>query len=442
MVDGSRLECFHNRKMNIFRTSILFLGLIACGCGPEIGTGKIKIRYMAWGNPEQLALEEQLCEQFNRENSDIEVKLLKVPGTAYANKSVVMLASDTAADVLRVDHYNFANLQKKDFFLDLTELTKGDPTWNEADYFPQTIDECKVNGKVFGLNVLFGGTVIYYNKTMVAKEGIEDPYIAWKNGRWNYDQFVATAVKLTKKDRDGRYVQFGTAMPTFPSWTPLVYGFGGDFLNAEHTKSALSDPKTIAGLKFIADLRYKYACAPTPAQSANSAFTFESGKLGMSFDWMGMTPRYRKAVKGFDWDVVPIPTGPVSGQTIVKGNQLVIPKHCKNPQAAWKFARFITSPKIEALLYVQNRRCFPTRVSVANSKAFSDATLAPTQIHIFIDAVKGGRQLPIDDRWAEWTTTMNNELDLLWNGSERDAKVVAGRATKSIDKLLSEEPGW
>ncbi len=428
--------------MNISHASLIFFGLIACGCGSEAGAGKIKIRYMAWGNPEQLALEEQLCDQFNLENPDISVKLLKVPGTAYGNKSVVMLASDTAADVLRVDHYNFANLQKKDFFLDLTKLAKADPSWNEADFFPQTIDECKVNGKVFGLNVLFGGTVIYYNKTMVAKAGIEDPYVAWKNGRWTYNRFVETATQLTKKGGNGRITQFGTAVPTFPAWAPLICGFGGDFLNADHSKSMLDNPKTVAGLQFVADLRYKYFCAPTLAQSANSAYSFESGKLGMSFDWMGMTPRYRKAIKDFEWDVVPIPVGPISGQTIVKGNQLVIPKHCKNPHAAWRFARFITSPKIEAVLYVKNRRCFPTRVSVANSKDFLDSTLAPTQIHIFLDAVKGGRQLPIDDRWGEWTTTMNNELDLLWNGRERDAKVVALKAATAVNKVLAEEPGW
>ena len=428
--------------MNVHRLCIALITLFACGCSSDLSAGKVNIRYMAWGNPEQMALEEQLCEKFNLENPDIHVKFLKVPGTAYLNKSIVMLASDTAPDVMRVDHYNFSNLQKKGFFLDLTDMTKADRDWNESDFYPQTIDECKVNGHVFGLNVLFGGTVIYYNKTMMARAGVEDPYVSWSKGRWNYDRFVDIATKLTKKDENGKYIQFGTAIPVFPSWTPMLYGFGGDFLNSSHTKSALSDPAAVAGLQFISDLRYKYACAPTLAQSSNSAFTFESGKLGMSFDWMGMTPRYRKAVKDFEWDVVPIPTGPVSGQTIVKGNQLVIPSHCKNPKAAWRFARFITSAKIEQLLYVKNRRCFPTRIEVANSKEFSDGTLPPSQIHTFIGAVQGGKQLPIDDRWAEWTTAMNNELDLLWNGREKDAKVVADRASKAIDKVLAQEPGW
>ena len=188
----------HGKIMKLQRIKaplFIFLALLGVSCAPNSSAEKTHIRYMAWGNPEQLALEEQLCDQFNLENPDIIVKFLKVPGTAYANKSVVMLASVTAPDVLRVDHYNFANLQRKDFFMDLTSLTKSDPTWNEADFFPQTINEGKVNGKIFGLNVLFGGTVIYYNKTMVAKEGIEDPYLAWKNGHWTYQQFIDTAVK-------------------------------------------------------------------------------------------------------------------------------------------------------------------------------------------------------------------------------------------------------
>ena len=428
--------------MKLSRISIIFLGILIASCSPDTSANQIKIRYMAWGNPEQLALEEQLCDRFNQENPEINVKFLKVPGSAYANKTIVMLASDTAPDVLRIDHYNFANLQRKDFFLDLTDLSKKDPEFTESDFFRQCIEECKVNGRLFGLNVLFGGTVIYYNKSMIAKAGVDDPYLLWTKGQWTYDKFVDTAIKLTKKDKNGKYVQFGTSIPIFPAWTTMVYGFGGDLLSTDHTRSQLTDPATIAGLQFVADLRYKYACAPTPAQSSNSAFTFESGKLGMSFDWMGMTPRYRKAVKDFFWDVVPIPVGPKSGQTIVKGNQLVIPKHCRYPEAAWRFARFITSAKIENLLYVKNRRCFPTRKAVANSNEFLDSSLAPTQIHIFLDAVKEGKQLPIDARWAEWTTAMNNELDFLWNGRDKNAAIVADRAAKAVNKVLSEEPGW
>ena len=397
---------------------------------------------MAWGNPEQLALEEQLCERLNCQQSEIHVRFLKVPGSAYANKSVVMLASDTAPDVMRVDHYNFANLQKKRFFLDLSSLATKDSDFKETDFFPQCIDECKVNGHLFGLNVLFGATVLYYNKTLIQKAGLEDPYNLWEKHQWTYPKFVDTCQKLTKKDANGKAVQFGTLVPTFPAWIPIVWDFGGDVIDSSHRHCLLNNPASIQGLQFVADLRYKYGCAPTPAQGANSSFSFESGKLGMIFEWMGMTPRFRKVIHTFDWDVVPIPAGPKSDQTVVKGNQLVMPANCAHPEAAWKFMRYLTSVDIENLLYVQNRRCFPTRKSVAYSEEFKDGSLPPSQIHVFINAVEGGRQLPIDDRWAEWTQAMNNELDLLWNGTNRDASHVAAKASKAVNKVLGEEPGW
>ncbi len=419
---------------------LLTISLVSCAPDPD--SRKIQLRYMAWGNPEQLALEEQLCEKFNLENPDIHVKFLKVPGSAYGNKSVVMLASDTAPDVLRVDHYNFANLQKKRFFLDLTPFAAKDPTWKESDFFPEAIDEGKVNERLFGLNVLFGATVIYYNRTLIEKAGLEDPYQLWKEGKWTYDKFVEQCVKLTKKDEKGNFVQFGTSVPGFPQWVPFVWGFGGDIIDSQHKTSRLTEPGSLRGLQFVADLRYKYICAPTPSQGANSMFSFESGKLGMYLDWMGMAPRFRNVIKSFDWDVVPIPTGPKSGQTAVKGNQLVAPANCAHPEAAWRLMRFLTSPEVEQLLYVKNRRCFPTRKSVAYSKEFSNGDLPPSQIHIFVDAVESGRQLPIDDRWAEWTQAMNNELDRLWNGTNRDAKSVADQASNAVNRVLSEEPGW
>ena len=71
----------------------LCLALIGCGADPY--AGKIQLRYMAWGNPEQLALEQEMCEDFNRQNPDIHVSFVRVPASAYKNKMIVMFASRT-----------------------------------------------------------------------------------------------------------------------------------------------------------------------------------------------------------------------------------------------------------------------------------------------------------------------------------------------------------
>jgi ABC-type glycerol-3-phosphate transport system substrate-binding protein len=66
---------------------------------PPEEVGRTTIRYMAWGNPEQLDAEMQLVKEFERRRPDIHVRLTLVPGSAYYQKLQIMLASGTAPDV-------------------------------------------------------------------------------------------------------------------------------------------------------------------------------------------------------------------------------------------------------------------------------------------------------------------------------------------------------
>ncbi|HSI72904.1 MAG TPA: sugar ABC transporter substrate-binding protein [Fimbriimonas sp.] len=397
---------------------------------------------MAWGNPEQMALEEKLCEQFNEQNPDISVKFFRVPGSAYLNKAIVMFASRTAPDVVRIDHYNFPNLVRKNYFLDLTALTAKDKDFRESDFFPQTINEARWKGGFYGLNVMFGGEIMYYNKSLMKSAGLADPYELAKKGEWTYDRMLQHAIALTKFGPDGRGKQFGIAVPTFPMNVPTIWAFGGEILNEDKTKSLLDLPGSIKAYQFLTDLRWKYKCAPTPAQAAQSAFSFESGKLGMEFGWMGSAPRYNSAIKSFDWDICPIPIGPSGNTSMIKGNQLVIYRETKYPEASWRFIRFLTSSSTEKLLYVDNRRNFPTRKSVAYSKEFLNPKVRPFQTDVFLQGVEGARELPINHRWGEWTQILNSEQDNLYSGRERDAGVVMRRAAAQINEVLADEEGF
>ncbi|HLK13298.1 MAG TPA: sugar ABC transporter substrate-binding protein, partial [Fimbriimonadaceae bacterium] len=358
---------------------------------------------MAWGNPQQLGVEQQLCDVFNRENPDVHVSLLRVPGSAYRSKAIVMLATGTAPDVLRIDHYDFPALQEREYFNDLTPFVSRDPSFRSSDFWPQTIEEGTVQGRLYGLNVLFGGILVYYNRTLMRRAGLEDPYAVYKRGAWTWDEFRRYAIALTKPATATEPETFGALIPTtVPVIAPIVWGYGGDLLTPDHKRCLLGEPPAVAALKFLADLRNVDHAAPTVSETGNSAYVFEGGKIGMVFDFMGMAPRYRSVVKSFDWDVAPIPRGPVTGASLVKGNQLVMASCTKNPGAAWRFMRFLTGVDAENLLYAKLRRCFPTRVSVAESSAYLEADAPPFHMRAFIDAVKTGRPLPIDDRWAEW----------------------------------------
>lgn len=417
---------------------------LLAGCQPPPRDGKVHIRYMAWGNPEQMAIEQQFCDRFNAENPDVHVEYLKVPNSAYQNKAILMMASRTAPDVLRIDHYAFPSLVRRNYFLDLSPLVEKDPTFRESDFFPQAIEEGTYDGKLYGLNVLFGGQILYYNKSMVKKAGLEDPYQLWKEGRWTYDQFRKHAIAMSVRGADGKPKQFGCQIPTFPFTAQVIWAFGGEILNPDGTKCMLGEPPAVAAYQYLNDLRWKDRCAPTPAQTANSQFSFESGKVGMTFDWMGMAPRYRKSIKDFEWDVCPVPSGPAGPNKgmMVKGNQLVIFSGTEHPDAAWRFAKFMTGPVVEKALYVDLRRSSPTRKAIVYSKEFLESKLPPFQMETFRYTMENGRPLPITHRWGEWTNVASMELDNLFAGREQDAATVLKRTAARVDEVLADEEGF
>ena len=421
------------------------LGLLV-GCGPDPNAGKVAIRYMAWGNPEQMALEEHLCDEFNAQNPDVHVSFLKVPVAEYSLKMLLMLASHSAPDVMRVDHYNFPSLVTKGYFHDLTDLAAKDPTFHREDYFPQAIEEGLYKGRLYGLNVLFGGDIIYYNKTMFQQAGLEDPADLAKKGQWTWDKFRDCAVKMTRYDDDKHPTQFGFGAPsgtaTWPMLACAIWGYGGDMLDKSLQHAVFDQPGAVKAFQTIADFRWKYHCSPTQAQGENSLFNFESGKLGMVFDFMGMTPRYRKTIHKFQWDVCPVPSGPFGNTTLCKGNQLVMYSETKHPAEAWRFERFITGKTTEEDLYVKRRRCFPTLKALAYSPEYLKSKLPPFNNWVFVDAIEHSRPLPINDRWAEWNTEFASEIDNLIAGREHDAGAVLKRAKVKVDKVLSEEAGF
>lgn len=417
-------------------------GVVSFGCGRDRADKRVEIRYMAWGTPEQLGVEQQLVNEFMRQNPDVLVRLFKVPQSAYVNKMVIMLASRTAPDVIRVDHYNFPDFVRKDYFRDLTPLARADSGFHATDFFPPTIAEGTVNGKLYGLSTLQGGVILYYNQSMFRQAGLADPYELAKRGEWTWARLRDDALKLTQTDAGGRTTRFGLLLPTFPQSVTALWAWGGDLLTPDETRSALDNPQAAQAYQFLADLRWRDHVCPTPSQGALSAVTFESGKVGMVLDYMGLAPRLRKAVKNFEWDICPVPRGPQDDRTVLKGNQLVMYQECEHPQEAWRFMRFLTGPEAETLLYGKLRRCAPSRKAVASSPAFLHADAAPFHTGVYLSAFQKGRELPINPRWAEWTTAMNSEMDNLWSGRERDARVVLRRAASKVNAVLESEEGF
>ena len=396
----------------------LLLLATGLGCAPDNFKGVV-IRYMAWGNPQQLALEKRFCDEFMRQNPAIRVEFIQTPSSAYRDKMILMLASRTAPDVMRVDRFDFPALVAKDYYYPLDDLIAKDPTYRLADYFPVAVEEGRYKGRQYGLDVLLGAPIIYYNKDLLKKAGLEEPYALWKRGAWTWDAYLRYARAMTTKDARGKPLTFGSWVNGLAFQCATVYAFGGDIMR--NGRASLAEGKAAEAMRFVRDLRFKEKVEPNASQTANSAFSFEGGKIGMQMEWMGITPRLREAAT-FDWDVCPVPLK-TGGTTMVKGNQLVMAAESRHPQAAWEFMKFMTGKGTETILYTDLRRCFPTRKDVAYSRAYlSSGARPPHHMDAFVWSIEHARKMPITSRWGEWTTEFNGAVEPLFNGTSSDVE--------------------
>jgi multiple sugar transport system substrate-binding protein len=419
--------------------AVLAAGFL-CGCRPHEEV--VTIRYMAWGNPDQLATERKLIASFERRNPDVRVKLTMVPHSAYHHKLIIMLASHTGPDVARVDQYYFPSLVRDGHFECLDPFIRRD-RMRLDDFFPQALDECRYQGRLYAFNVLFGGRVIYYNKTMFQRAGLPDPYQQAIAGAWTTEAYRRAACALTTKKGDA-YVQFGTELPWI--WD-LIWTFGGDVLDPQMERCEIDGPGGRAALQFMHDLRFRWHVAPSPAEASMAAFTFESGRLGMIFGWAGESPRYRANIKGFEWDIAPPPTGPGGRVTPVKGNQLVMYSESKHKDKAWRLIKFMTSPEAEMLLCGRLRRAIPTRRSVARDAEYLEPVddqgrrAPPYHVHVFTDVLDYAHRMPIDWKWYDWRPAMDAQIELLSIG-ELPVEDAPGRICRVIDRGIRQAHEW
>ncbi len=426
----------------VYASPAAVLASMGCDTASNRDKNRVTIRYMAWGNPEQLALERRIGAEFEKKNPHVRVHFFMVPGSSYADKLQLMLASRTAPDVMRADHFYFPALARKEYFLPLDPFIAHEKPGFLQDFVPTAIDEGRYEGTLFGLNVLFGSVMVYYNKKLIAAEGLPDPHTLSQQGKWDWATFVQMAQALTKRV-NGRVTQYGTNMVGFPMNASVIWNHGGEFTNKEITRMTVADTEGgIQGFQEYADLRWKYKCAPTPADNALSAFSFESGKIAMNWGWAGDSPRYRKNIKSFDWDIAPTPSGPAANVTVLKGNQLAIYRETKYPQEAWEFAKFMTGPEVEMLLGGTLRRTIPTRLSVQNDPQYQEAEQAPFNTDVFLDSVRRGRTLPIDWRYQEWSQEFASATEGLFNIGNEDARSALTEATRRVNAVLSSEEGF
>jgi len=418
-------------KKKLFSIAMVAILLLsACGAKSS-SSGKAEISMMMWGDPAELDVWNKIVSDFMASNPDITVKVEVSDWDSYWTKLKTLLAANTPPDIFAIDAPYYLDYKTKGTLLDLQPYIDANPSVFDGIY-PQTLTAYQTPDGYFGIPRDFQTIVLFYNKDM-----FDAAKLAYPTADWTWEDLRAAAKTLTKDNNgDGKTDQYGYTFDMWdmePGWSEALWSYGGDIINADHTKTLIGSLEARQAWQLLYDMTFVDKSVP----DANT-----SGQYGQDLFMAGiaaMMPMGHWAVPGyaeasFKWDVVPMPTGPAGKFTSVNSAGFVISKGSKQPDASWKFLEFVLSSPAQTRLAELGFAC-PVLQSVAESAAFlKQAT--PINHQVFLDALKYARMKPVFVGYDEWASAVGDGMGAVWRG-EAQLDPTLDEVVIAADEVLS-----
>jgi multiple sugar transport system substrate-binding protein len=409
------------------------------------------VTFMTFGDPTEQAAYQELVDAFMEKYPDIDIEVTHIPSQGdYRTRLATDYAAGTPPDVSLMNYRHMAAFAAKDLLTPLTEYLNESEIIQPADFYPVALEAFNWRGELMCLPQNISSLVVYYNQDLFDAAGLPYPADTYPADKypaddWTWDEFLATAVALTKDtNSDGQIDQYGLGIaPILFRVAPFVWQNGGVIVDDEANPTALLldvYPASEA-LAWFTALQTEYHVVPDRVAEASqdSESRFVAGSTAMFLDSRRGTPSYRE-IESFTWDVAPLPRGKQEAG-VLHSDGYCLSSVAANKEAAWQFIEFANSPEGQTIV-AQSGRTVPSLMAVAESPAFLDPTKPPAHSRVWLDTADTLRQVPLISTWMEIENTASEEIERAFYGdiSPQDAGENARLRTQEYF-LLGETAG-
>jgi multiple sugar transport system substrate-binding protein len=371
------------------------------GSGAATGSG-VSLRWRTRpDNQAEADLYKSISDDINKSNIGLNLtyEAGNSEGSPYQDKLKTELSAGTAPDVFWIPGSDIADFAKSGLILNNAPQAQASG-FKASDFYSGPMDQLQVDpstgkkadGFIWGVPRDVSTFALYLNLDLLDKAGVENPIDLAKNGQWTWDKFAEISKQIAQKVPEAK--GFG-AGGWWANWGYFVNSAGGSFFKNDRTACNLDAPESINGLKYFQDLYTSGAAVPF---GEDAEPPFKAGTVGMFINGRWATPGARE-IKGFNWDVAPMPTGAAPGKNWLFWGAYVVNAKTKDPAAAWKLVETLTSQEVQNKIASLGAN-IPSRVDQAAIDKFLTYT-PPTNNQAFVAGIQ-------DDPVAEGP---------LWNGN-------------------------
>ena len=429
-----------------------FLLAFFAGCTTQTDTqGKILLSYTRWGDPAELESTRELITQFMQENPDIIVRTDVVSWQQYWMKMATAVVTGTAQDVWLMSGSYVEQYAAAGHLLDMMPFIEADPTFNEDDYFPHAFDNYTYagegkdmhnvpfrQGRLFSFTRDYNCSLLYYNKDHFDAEGV-----AYPTNDWTWKEYAEAAQKLTVDfDGDGIVDRWGAQGA---GYTTLASVNGGQIIDPVTRRCNYSPrpghSEIYDAILFNLDLIYKYKASPPPTIQIEE-YAFVTGKTSMIIEGAWEIRNYNRCKNLWDIALVPTDTKERKRKTGGGGVAHCIYSGTKNPEAAWRLVKFLSSEKSQRALGRSG-----TSIPVLKSAAYSEDFLADfdrppkSSYHVIYANLLGGEYVPQYTRgYLEYMKLSRQVMGEVWLGVKTPEEACR-EIDEKTNKVMAEQYG-
>jgi putative chitobiose transport system substrate-binding protein len=301
---------------------------------------------------------QSLIANFESQNQGIKVNWVDIPWDGMENKILTSVSAKTPPDVVNLNPGFASQLAGRNAWLDLDAKVPADA---RSSYLPNIWKASTLNGKSFGIPWYLTTRLTIYNTDLLKQAAIAKVPST-------YTELAQVSQQI--KDKTGKYAFFMTFVPQDSGEVLESFVQMGVTLIDGSGKAAFNSPQGKAAFQYWVDM-YKKGLLPKESLTKGHRYginLYQSGQTAM----LTSGPEFLKTIAqnapkiAEVSAIAPQITGDTGKKNVAVMN-VVIPRESKHPDAALKFALFLTND--------QNQLAFAKAANVlpSTTKALADS---------------------------------------------------------------------
>lgn len=313
---------------------------------------------------------QQLIATFEQQNPGTKIRWVDVPWAEMERKILTAVAAKSAPDVVNLNPSFASQLAVRNAWLTLDEKVSPDV---KQQYFSNIWQSSTIDGKSFGLPWYLTTRVAIYNTDLLKQAGVAKPPATYAE--------LAQAAKQIK-DKTGKYAFFATVVPEDSGEVLESFVQMGVQLVDNQGKAAFNTPQGKAAFQYWVDL-YKNGLIPKEVLTEGHRHAidlYQQGQtavLASGAEFLKTIEKNAPSIAKVSASAPQI-TGDTGKKNVAVMN-LVIPKDTDQPDAALKFALFVTNNDNQ-LSFAKAANVLPSTVKASQDSYFTATSTAATSV--------------------------------------------------------------